>query len=215
MSRVRAPLPAPESGEDHPGCVPGFFIMARIEGLKQSPRDMTRTRGEMDRELINSLWAMIEPILEPDGMELVEIEFKPEEGRWVLRLYIDSPTGVTLDDCEFVSRQVGALLDIKDPIDRRYTLEVSSPGINRVIRKDKDFRLFAGSPVRIKTNRKVAGRRNFHGILQGMENSRIVIEADGDRFEISLEDVEKARLDLPEQELFRRDLRRRAVTTGD
>jgi ribosome maturation factor RimP len=169
----------------------------------------------MDRELVNSLWSLIEPILEPDGIELVEVEFKPEGGRWVLRLYIDSLSGVTLDDCEFVSRQVGAFLDIKDPIERPYTLEVSSPGINRVLRKEKDFKLFAGSPIRLKTSRKVAGRRNFQGILKGMENSKIVIDVDGDRMEISPEDLEKARLDLPEQELFRRDLRRGAVTTGD
>jgi ribosome maturation factor RimP len=158
---------------------------------------------------------MIEPVLEPDGIELVEIEFKPEGGRWVLRLYIDSPSGVTLDDCEFVSRQIGALLDIKDPIQQRYTLEVSSPGINRVLRKEKDFNLFAGSPVRLKTRSKVAGRRNFQGILKGMENSKIVIEVEGDRIEISPEDLEKARLDLPEQELFRRDLQRGAAITGD
>jgi ribosome maturation factor RimP len=169
----------------------------------------------MDRELINALWSLIEPMLEPDGIELVEVEFKPEGGRWVLRLYIDSPAGVTLDNCEFVSRQVGALLDIKDPIKQPYTLEVSSPGINRVLRKEKDFKLFAGSPVRLKTRRKVAGRRNFQGTLKGMENSKIVIDVDGDRMEISPEDLEKARLDLPEQELFRRDLRRGAVTTGD
>ncbi len=169
----------------------------------------------MDRELISALWRLIEPVLEPDGIELVEVEFKPEGGRWVLRLYIDSPVGVTLDDCEFTSRQIGALLDIKDPIHRPYTLEVSSPGINRVLRKEKDFNLFAGSPVRLKTRRKVAGRRNFQGILKGMENSKIVIEVEGDRIEISSEDLEKARLDLPEQELFRGDLRRGSVITGD
>jgi ribosome maturation factor RimP len=169
----------------------------------------------MDRELISALWRLIEPVLEPDGIELVEVEFKPEGGRWVLRLYIDSPVGVTLDDCEFTSRQIGALLDIKDPIHRPYTLEVSSPGINRVLRKEKDFNLFAGSPVRLKTRRKVAGRRNFQGILKGMENSKIVIEVEGDRIEISAEDLEKARLDLPEQELFRGDLRRGSVITGD
>ena len=169
----------------------------------------------MDQELISSLWGLIEPVLEPDGVELVEVEFKPEGGRWVLRLYIDSPVGVTLNDCQFVSRQVGALLDIKDPIEQPYTLEVSSPGINRVLRKEKDFKLFAGAPVRLKTRRKVDGRRNFQGILKGMENSKIVLEVDGDRIEISPEDLEKARLDLPEQDLFRGDLRKGAATTGD
>ena len=107
------------------------------------------------------MWELIEPVLEPEGIELVDIEFKNEMGRWVLRLYIDAPAGIKLDHCELVSRQVGALLDMKDPIDHSYHLEVSSPGINRVLRKERDFDLYAGSPVRIKTRRKLDGRRNF------------------------------------------------------
>jgi ribosome maturation factor RimP len=169
----------------------------------------------MDRDLIPSLWSMIEPVLEPEGIELVDIEFRLEGGRWVLRLYIDTPQGVTLNDCELVSRQVGALLDIKNPIERRYVLEVSSPGINRVLRKERDFRLFAGSPVRIRTRRKLTGRRNFQGILKGMEDSAIVLEVDGARVEIDPKNVEKANLDLSEDDLFRKDLRKRAVRAGD
>ena len=169
----------------------------------------------MERALISSLWTMIEPVLEPEGIELVEVEFKMDSGRWILRLYIDLPGGVSLDDCELVSRQVGALLDIKNPIEQPYHLEVSSPGINRVLRKEKDFNRFAGSPIRVKTRRKVAGRRNFSGVLKGMEDSWIVLEVDGNRVEIDPEDVEKAQLHLPEADLFRNDLRRRAVSTGD
>jgi ribosome maturation factor RimP len=169
----------------------------------------------MDGDLIPSLWSMIEPVLEPEGIELVDIEFKLEGGRWVLRLYIDTPQGVTLDDCELVSRQIGALLDIKDRIEHRYVLEVSSPGINRVLRKEEDFRLFAGSPVRIRTRRKLTGRRNFQGILKGMENSAIILEVDGARVEIDPKNVEKANLDLSEDDLFRKDLRKRAVRAGD
>lgn len=169
----------------------------------------------MDRELISSLWAMIEPVLEPESIELVELEFKMEAGRWVLRLYIDTPTGVMLDDCELVSRQIGALLDIKDPIARPYTLEVSSPGINRVLRKERDFIQFAGSPVKIRTRRKLDGRRNFQGTLKGMENSNIVLDVDGKRVEIRPDDLERARLDLSQRELFRRDLRKGAAKTGD
>jgi ribosome maturation factor RimP len=161
----------------------------------------------MDREIISSLWKLIEPILDPEGLELVELEFKREGSRLILRLYIDSPSGVTLDDCQAVSRQVGALLDIKDPIKRPYVLEVSSPGINRVLRKDKDFIRFAGSPVRIKTRYKIDGQRNFQGTLMGMENSKIILEVEGNRIELDSEEVDKARLDLPQSELFRRDLR--------
>jgi len=169
----------------------------------------------MDRDLIPSLWALIEPILEPEAVELVDLEFRLEGGRWVLRLFIDTPRGVTLDVCELVSRQVGAMLDIKDPIEHRYVLEVSSPGINRVLRKEKDFRQFSGSPVRIRTRSKLAGRRNFQGILKGMQNSAIVLEVDGASVEIDPENVEKARLDLPEDDLFRQDLRKRAARAGD
>lgn len=169
---------------------------------------------KVDRELITALWAMIDPLLDPEGIELVEIEFKFEAGRWVLRLYIDAPNGVTLDDCQAVSRQVSALLDVKDPIERAYVLEVSSPGINRVLRKLQDFSRFAGSPVRLKTRAKVQGRRNFKGMLQGVENSKIVLTLEGNRIEIDPEDLETARLDLPEKELFRNDLRRRSAS-GD
>lgn len=169
----------------------------------------------MDKELFSTLWRMIEPVLEPDGMELVDLEFKFEGGRWVLRLFIDTSGGVTLDHCERVSRQVSALLDVEDPIEQSYTLEVSSPGINRVLRREKDFNLFAGSPVWLRTLAKVQGRRTFRGILKGMENSRIVMEIDGQRVEISPENLEKARLDLPDAEFFRGDLRKRAVATGD
>jgi ribosome maturation factor RimP len=169
----------------------------------------------MDQALISALWKMIEPILEPEDIELVDVEFKMEAGRWVLRLYIDGAEGVSLEDCELVSRQVGALLDMHDPIAHPYTLEVSSPGINRVLRKEKDFSLFAGSPVRIKTRRKIDGRRNFQGTLRGVENAHIILDMKDKRVEISFDDLEKARLDLPEQELFRRDLRKRAATTGE
>jgi len=179
-----------------------------VAGRAASPAPLLN----MNRELVSSLWELIEPILEPEGIELVDLEFKNERGRWVLRLYIDAPGGVRLEHCELVSRQVGALLDMEDPIEPSYQLEVSSPGINRVLRREKDFYRFSGSPVRIKTRRKLDGRRNFQGTLKGVENSRIVLEVDGQRIEISPEDLEAARLDLPEADLFRRDLRKKAAT---
>jgi len=156
----------------------------------------------MDRNFIEHLWKMIDPIVEPEGLELVEVEYRPEGGRWMLRLYIDRPSGVTLEDCELVSRQVGALLDIEDPIHRPYTLEVSSPGINRVLRRKKHFQLFAGSPVVVKTSAKVNGRRNFAGTLRGVTESNVLIEINGEVVEIGLENIDKARLNLSQEELF-------------
>ena len=169
----------------------------------------------MDRDLITKLRNMIEPVLDPEGIELIDIEFRMERGRWILRLYIDTADGVGLNHCELVSRQVGALLDMKDPIEHTYHLEVSSPGINRILKREKDFKTYAGSPVRIKTRRKLNGRRNFQGILRGVEHSKIVLEVDGKRIEISRDNLEKARLDLPEGELFRKDLQRRGTKAGD
>jgi ribosome maturation factor RimP len=168
----------------------------------------------MDKKLVSELWEIIEPVLEPDNIELVELEIKFDSGKRVLRLYIDSDRGITLDDCEYVSRQVSALLDLKDPIEQAYTLEVSSPGINRVLRRQKDFDKYAGSPVRIKTREKVDGRRNFIGTLKGTANNEVILDVEGMKVELHIENIEKARLDLPESELFREDLRR-GVGTGD
>ncbi len=156
----------------------------------------------MDRNFIEQLWKMIDPILEPEGLELVELEYRPEGGRWMLRLYIDRPSGVTLDDCELASRQVGALLDIEDPIHHPYTLEVSSPGINRVLRREKDFQLYAGSPVVVRTSVKVNGRRNFNGTLRGVRDANVLVEINGEVVEIGLENIDKARLNLSQEELF-------------
>ena len=169
----------------------------------------------MDRGLISELWRLIEPVLEPEGLELVELEFKRDGSRSVLRLFIDRPNGVTLEDCELISRQVSALLDMEDPIEHRYFLEVSSPGINRVLRKEKDFIRFAGSQIRVKTRRKLGGRRNFLGTLKGVENSMIILDVDGCRIELAQEDIEKARLELPVSELFRRDTHTAAAVSGD
>ncbi len=162
----------------------------------------------MDKRLFSSLWKMIEPIIEPEGIELVDLEFKNENGRWVLRLYVDTAEGITLDECERVSRQVSALMDMEDPIEQAYTLEVSSPGINRVLRKKKDFIRYAGSPVKIKTSKKLSGRRNYKGMLKGVDQSQVRVDVDGALYDIPLDEIETARLDLPESELFRDDLRR-------
>lgn len=156
---------------------------------------------EDGRDIAADLWELAEPILEPEGIDLVEIEFKPHGRRWVLRIYIDRPSGVTLDDCELVSRQMGALLDVKDLIPHQYHLEVSSPGIDRVLRRPRDFRNYAGSPVRIRTRKKQTGRRNFRGLLKGMDNESVVVEVEGKRVEIALENIDKARLDLLDQQM--------------
>jgi ribosome maturation factor RimP len=198
-----------------PGCrIPGFLLWIHGTGFLRL-REVSQRPCAMDRVHISSLWSLIEPVLEPEGIELVELEFKLETGRWVLRLYIDRPDGVNLDDCELVSRQIGALLDVQDPIRQPYNLEVSSPGINRVLRREKDFQHYAGTPVRIRTRKKMNGRRNFQGILRGMEDSRVILDVEGTRVAIDPEAIERAQLNLPDADLFRGDLRKRAISAGD
>lgn len=169
----------------------------------------------MSREIAQKLWPLIEPIIEPDGLELVEMEFKLELGRWILRIFIDKPGGVTLTDCESASRQVSAFLDATDPIRRSYHLEVSSPGINRVLRREKDFTMYAGHRICLKTRSKLGGRRNFRGTLKGAKDEKVLIEVDGRVVEIALEDLDHARLDIPESELFGRAMPQTAGATGE
>lgn len=167
-----------------------------------------------NRKFLSTLWTMIEPVLEPDGIELVELEYFLSGGVWNLRLYIDAPNGVTLDDCAMVSRQIGALLDMEDPIDHHYNLEVSSPGINRVLRKLTDFERFSGRVARIKTTHKIGGRKNFVGILKGTQDATIIMEVDNNTIEISAENIEKAHLETPPEEILQQGLHKKAFSVG-
>lgn len=108
---------------------------------------------------------LIEPIIEAEGMELILTECLAMKSRWVVRLYIDKPGGVTIDDCSFVSQMVGDILDVHDIPPVAYTLEVSSPGLDRPLYRDKDFLKYRGQNVKIKTAEKIDGIRNFQGLL--------------------------------------------------
>jgi ribosome maturation factor RimP len=143
-------------------------------------------------------------VLEPQGVELVDVEYRRGGGQWVLRLYIDRPGGVTLDDCAKVSRQVGDLLEVSDSIDHAYTLEVSSPGLDRPLKKESDFARYQGREVRIKTYSPLFGRKNFRGKLLGLREGRVEVEVEGQTFAIPQEAISKANLDV-ESELLRSD----------
>ena len=143
------------------------------------------------------LWDLLEPVVTGMGYELVEIEYNPGSWHGLLRLYIDHEDGIVLDDCTEVSHQVSALLDVEDPIHGRYSLEVSSPGMDRPLRGIKDYERFTGEIVKIKTGMAIDGRRNFKGRLCGVEGDEINIECDGQQFYLPLASIEKARL-VPE-----------------
>ena len=132
------------------------------------------------------------------GYELVGIEYRAHGRNGVLSVYIDARSGVTLEDCERVSYQVSGLLDVEDPISGRYTLEVSSPGLDRPLFSKEHFVRFAGRRVRIQLHTPLEGRRKFTGILHGMRGEQeVVIEQDGTELCLPLEWIKLARL-VPE-----------------
>ena len=140
------------------------------------------------------LMTLLEPSVNALGYELVELEYHPGRGRAVVRIFIDRDGGVGLDDCERVSEQVSGLLDVEDPIPGQYVLEVSSPGVDRVLRKREHFEAFTGHRVRVRTRTLRAGRRQYTGQLLELDREEIVLEVDGEAVRLPLADIEKARL---------------------
>ncbi|MBM6947383.1 ribosome maturation factor RimP [Mordavella massiliensis] len=115
------------------------------------------------------------PIIEKNGFELVDVEYVREGGSWYLRAYIDKPGGINVDDCETVSRELSDILDEKDFIDEAYILEVSSPGLGRPLKKEKDFKRSLGEEVEIRTYRMVDKKKEFTGILKAYDKDTVTI----------------------------------------
>ncbi|UCG22457.1 MAG: ribosome maturation factor RimP [Deltaproteobacteria bacterium] len=135
-----------------------------------------------------------ESLVVSEGMELVDLEYRREGPRWMLRLFIDKEGGVTVDDCARISRELGDLLDAKDVIPQAYILEVSSPGLNRRIRKKEDFSRFAGQKIQLWLVSPKDGRRKIVGDLVGVEGEEIVVNATEGRISVALTDIAKANL---------------------
>ena len=119
---------------------------------------------------------LLEPIVEANCLELVDLEFVKEGVNWYLRVYIDKDGGVNIDDCELVSRALEAKLDEKDPIEQAYILEVSSPGIDRPLKKEADFVKYQGEIIDVKLYKAVNGSKQYQGKLLGLENGVLSIE---------------------------------------
>lgn len=156
---------------------------------------MARLKG---KELQEQLAKLVEPMLVREGFELVEVEVVGSGPSTILRLFIDKPGGVTLDDCAFVSEGVDAVLDVEDPFETSYHLEVSSPGLDRPLRKRSDFERYTGRKVKVKTYGPIAGagaRKVFPGVLKGLRGEAVVVDVDGTEFEVPLEAVAKANLE--------------------
>jgi ribosome maturation factor RimP len=147
----------------------------------------------------DKLTDLLAPAVEGMDYELVGIEYlsKGRSGGGVLRVYIDSPEGITLDDCSRVSHQVSGILDVEDPIGENYNLEVSSPGLDRPLFGRRDFQRFTGSRVTVKLRTKISGQRRFKGELQGIQDDDLLLAVDNEIFRLPLDQIDKAKL-VPE-----------------
>jgi len=144
---------------------------------------------------VSELTDLLEPEVNTLGYELVDLELRLGGRSGLVRLFIDSKDGITLDDCERVSHQVSALLDVEDPIPGHYVLEVSSPGLNRRLRKPADFGRFCGERAKVQLHAPNAeGRRRFTGVLTAADEDGFSIEVDGVIHHLRFEEVETARL---------------------
>lgn len=143
------------------------------------------------------LQELLEPVVSALGYELVGIEHVPGKRRALVRIYIDSEQGISLADCERVSHQVSGVLDVEDPVRGEYSLEVSSPGLDRRLFTLDHFRRFAGRWVRLELGQPVAGRRKFKGRIDGVAEGDVLLTVDGEAQRVPFRRVNKARL-VPE-----------------
>jgi ribosome maturation factor RimP len=138
------------------------------------------------------LESLIAPVVLAQGCELWGLEFSVQGRRSLLRVYIDSPAGVTLENCERISRQISAVMDVEDPIASAYTLEVSSPGLDRQLYTPAQFMSYIGHRIAVRLRAPYQGRRRFQGLLNGLEDGDLVLQVDDTEYLLPLESVDKA-----------------------
>lgn len=143
---------------------------------------------------IDHLRSLVGPVVTSLGCELVDVRCLTERGRSVLRLKIDREGGVTVEDCSRISREVGTLLDVEESIRSRYDLEVSSPGLDRPLTGEADFVRYAGKVAAIRTGEPIDGRRNFKGVLKGVEEDRVIVVIDGQEHRVPIALIERGHL---------------------
>ena len=148
----------------------------------------------MTKTLTESIRELIEPIVLSEGMELIDIEYRQETRGWVLRFYIDKEGGITLNHCSHLSEQIGDLLEVKDLIPHSYILEVSSPGLDRPLKKEKDFITYVGETIKVKTVQPIDQRRNFQGKLLGYKEGNVMMSLDNQEILIPISLIAKAHI---------------------
>lgn len=141
---------------------------------------------------LQQLQAILAPIIEAMEYQCWGVEFVSQGKHSVLRVFIEHEQGITVDDCELVSRQIGAVLDVEDPISGEYTLEVSSPGMDRPLFTLEQFAAYAGHQVKVRTRVAIEDRRNFQGLLRGVEDQDVLVQVDQYEYLLPVDDIEKA-----------------------
>jgi len=148
------------------------------------------------QEIVDKISQITLPIAQELLLELVDIELVPSGRRWLLRVFIDRDGGVTIADCEKVSRDLDRILDVEDVIDHPYVLEVSSPGLTRALKKRKDFERYKGKTCKIVTRSPIAGRNDFRGEIVDVTGDDVEVKAEGNIYRIPLDGIKKANLEL-------------------
>ena len=156
------------------------------------------------KRVMSAVSLLTAPLLIEYGMELVDVEFQFERGKWILRIFIDKKGGITIDDCAGISRELGDLIEAENIIGLSYVLEVSSPGLNRPLRKENDFIRSIGKMVQLRMSRPVNKRSNFTGFLADIKEGMITLMMDDNNVvELPLKEIEKARLKYEFDNYFR------------
>ncbi len=149
----------------------------------------------MRKSIEATIEEIVQPIVDAKGFEIVDIEYVKEASEYYLRVYLDKEGGIALNDCEVVSRELSEILDVKDPIKDNYYLEVSSPGLDRPLKKDKDFVRYAGRDVEVKLYKPLNGSKQFEGELVGLtEDNNIRVIIDGNEIDFVKKEVALIRL---------------------
>lgn len=152
------------------------------------------------REIIQQVETLAAPLAEDEGFELWGVDLLTENGRWVLRVLLDHTNGVTLDDCTRVHRQLSDVLDVHDPLPWRYTLEVSSPGLQRPLFRPSQCQRYMGQPIRLQTKTAQDGQRAFIGpicAVEEEENAISIVDQERGQVRVSWANVARAHVDLP------------------
>jgi ribosome maturation factor RimP len=156
---------------------------------------LQHARGVQVSSKLEQLQALVAPVVEALGYQCWGVEFLSQGRHSLLRIYIDKqPDGVVIEDCEIVSRQISGVLDVEDPISAEYTLEVSSPGMDRPLFTLEQFASHAGEQVKIKLRSPFEGRRNFQGLLRGVEEQDVVVQVDDHEFLLPIDMIDKANI---------------------